>query len=214
MGIGTKIKKLLKAKKKTIKWLSQVSGVSINTLYSITKRDSVYVSMAILEKLAGALEVPVNSLFPDPVEVYDDEELTSDWIRAELKIIAKTISEHYRGLPPHAAKKWAARETQHTIKENNPWDFLYCKWGNLDTADSQLVVASQHITDQEIEEDILSTFRVLNRRGKLEAMVRLDELYRNPRFSTLFDEEDVPQENQKDEHSPKEGETPLPEKEG
>ena len=56
MGTGSKIKAILKEQKKTIKQLSQESGVSLNTLYSITKRDSAAVTAPVLEKVAQALQ--------------------------------------------------------------------------------------------------------------------------------------------------------------
>ena len=42
MGLGLKLKELLKERNMTIKELSALSGVSLNTLYSITKRDNIF----------------------------------------------------------------------------------------------------------------------------------------------------------------------------
>ncbi len=60
MGIGIKIKNILEQKGMTIKELSEKTGISINTLYGITKRDSKNVSQDTIKKIAQALEV--NSL--------------------------------------------------------------------------------------------------------------------------------------------------------
>lgn len=65
MGTGKRIKEILKKQHKTIKQLSTESGVSANTLYSITKRDSIDVSFSVLEKVAAALEVDMYEIFSD-----------------------------------------------------------------------------------------------------------------------------------------------------
>ena len=62
MGIGLKIKSILHDRRMTIKQLSEKSGVSINTLYSITKRDSDNVDAVILQKLSAALDVSQDEL--------------------------------------------------------------------------------------------------------------------------------------------------------
>lgn len=64
MGVGRQIKSILRTKKMTIKQLSQETGIPINTLYSITKRDSTRVDTVILEKIATALECNVRDLTP------------------------------------------------------------------------------------------------------------------------------------------------------
>lgn len=62
MGLGLRLKEILKSKNMTIKELSQESGVSINTLYSITKRDNNMARYDIVEKIALALGVSVEEL--------------------------------------------------------------------------------------------------------------------------------------------------------
>lgn len=62
MGIGYNIKEFLKIKGKTIKWLAGETGISVNTLYSITKRDSERISVDSLNKIAKCLEVPAEVL--------------------------------------------------------------------------------------------------------------------------------------------------------
>ncbi len=57
MGVGLRIKEILRDRKMTIKKLSELSGVSLNTLYSITKRDSSNVDDVIINKLAPVLGV-------------------------------------------------------------------------------------------------------------------------------------------------------------
>lgn len=62
MGVGTTLKKILKRYNMTIKELSEKSGISLNTLYSITKRDSTRVDPVLLELIANTLEIPVGEL--------------------------------------------------------------------------------------------------------------------------------------------------------
>lgn len=62
MGVGLRLKELLRQKKMTIKQLSELSGVSLNTLYSITKRDSEKIDPVILDKIVTALNSPENTL--------------------------------------------------------------------------------------------------------------------------------------------------------
>lgn len=62
MGIGARIKEILKEKNKTIVWLSDKSGVSKNTLYTITKRDNTSIRHDNIKKIADALEVTVEYL--------------------------------------------------------------------------------------------------------------------------------------------------------
>ena len=62
MGVGLRLKEILRAKSLTIKQLAEVSGVSINTLYSITKRDSERVDEDIIQRIAAALGVSVSDL--------------------------------------------------------------------------------------------------------------------------------------------------------
>lgn len=73
MGTGAIIKTILKEQKKTIKQLAAESGVSLNTLYSITKRDSTAVTSPVLEKIAKVLDVPLHTLVGINPEVNSPE---------------------------------------------------------------------------------------------------------------------------------------------
>ena len=63
MGVGTNLKTILRDKKMTIKQLSELADIPINTLYSITKRDSERVDKVIIQRLAAALGVDPYSLY-------------------------------------------------------------------------------------------------------------------------------------------------------
>lgn len=62
MGLGVRLKEILKNQGLTIKELSKLSGVSINTLYSITKRDNNMARYDIVKKIAKALDISVEEL--------------------------------------------------------------------------------------------------------------------------------------------------------
>ncbi|SCJ86882.1 conjugal transfer protein TrbA [uncultured Eubacterium sp.] len=62
MGFGTILKQLLDQHDMTIRQLSEKTGISANTLYAITKRDSSNVRSDILQKIAFALDVPIEVL--------------------------------------------------------------------------------------------------------------------------------------------------------
>lgn len=57
MGFGNRLKEILKERGVTIKELSEMSGISINTLYSITKRDTQAPASDTIRKIADALGV-------------------------------------------------------------------------------------------------------------------------------------------------------------
>lgn len=65
MGVGLRLKELLRQKNMTIKQLSELSGVSLNTLYSITKRDSEKIDPVLLDKIVSALN-PSEDLLISP----------------------------------------------------------------------------------------------------------------------------------------------------
>ncbi len=58
MGVGTRLKKILEEKEVSIKDLSLMTGVSIHTLYGITKRDNDTIKVETLKKIASSLGVP------------------------------------------------------------------------------------------------------------------------------------------------------------
>ena len=62
MGIGTNMKRLLAVKKMTIKELSEKTGIPLNTLYSITRRDSNSTRSDYLRSIANALDVGIEEL--------------------------------------------------------------------------------------------------------------------------------------------------------
>lgn len=72
MGTGQRIKDLTKEQGITLKELAEKSGVSYNTIYSITKRDSKRVQGEILQRLSVALGVSPSALLGTEVTMLDD----------------------------------------------------------------------------------------------------------------------------------------------
>lgn len=62
MGFGQKLKTILADRNLTLKELSRLSGVSVNSLYSITRTDPVKISPINAAKIAAALNIPVSAL--------------------------------------------------------------------------------------------------------------------------------------------------------
>lgn len=62
MGAGTRLKEALKTKNCTIKQLADMAGIPLNTLYSITKRDSETISLPVAIQISQALDIDANWL--------------------------------------------------------------------------------------------------------------------------------------------------------
>lgn len=62
MGIGIRLKDILKEKNVTIKELSIMSGVSLNTLYAVTKRDNNSLNYQSLKRICDTLNIPAQYL--------------------------------------------------------------------------------------------------------------------------------------------------------
>lgn len=63
MGSGLRLKEILRQKKMTIKQLSEQTGISLNTLYSITKRDSTNIDSAILSIITKSLGITEDEFY-------------------------------------------------------------------------------------------------------------------------------------------------------
>ena len=62
MGVGLRLKELLRDRGMTIKELAEQAGVPANTLYSITRRDSDRVDSVVLARISRALDVSIGTL--------------------------------------------------------------------------------------------------------------------------------------------------------
>ena len=71
MGIGQRIKAISRDKGFTLRQLAEKAGVSYNTIYSITKRDSERIQGNILQRISLALEVSPSELIGSGGEPFD-----------------------------------------------------------------------------------------------------------------------------------------------
>ena len=67
MGVGLRLKECLRENHMTIKELAEISGISKNTLYAITKRDPQKVDNFTIGVIARILDVPPTRLLFDPL---------------------------------------------------------------------------------------------------------------------------------------------------
>ena len=78
MGVGKNIKRILAEKEMSIKELHEISGISLNTLYSITKRDSASINSEILASIAKVLNVTNFDLTVDVDQLRSDVRLLEE----------------------------------------------------------------------------------------------------------------------------------------
>lgn len=71
MALGVNLKEILKQKNMTIKDLSKETGISVNTLYSITKRDGRMARFDIIKKICEALDVTESELLGFDIQPED-----------------------------------------------------------------------------------------------------------------------------------------------
>ncbi len=72
MGMGNHLKDILYQKGISIKELSKKTGIPINTLYSITKRDTKNIRIENLQKIADVLGFDIDTLISwDSSKTYD-----------------------------------------------------------------------------------------------------------------------------------------------
>ena len=199
MGVGTKIKTILKEQKKTIKQLAEESGVPLNTLYSITKRDSTAVTYPVLEKVSKALGVPIESLLADDsrkealdMAAYLTELFTKDYNDPSSK---DYHSPRLEKLMSYNYNLEAQIESQ---IEQLPFDQ---EIRAQETADEAFVSGMSGLPDSYIKRQVLEIFSSLNRRGKIEAMLRLNELSENQRFrdSPRYEDSDLDEDEDSEE---------------
>lgn len=101
MGVGLRLKGILRLKKMTIKQLAEKSGISVNTLYSITKRDSSRVDRLLLQQIAKALDISVYQLLGES-KIDGAEKDLSDSL--DLGLLAIHLHKEY-DLPTETALK-------------------------------------------------------------------------------------------------------------
>lgn len=101
MGIGKYLKELIAAKGITLKELANLSGVPVNTLYSMTQRDQKRINIQTAQKLAKALNVPVENLISSHADKILSETLTQKMKEADMSI---QDLEHYSRISQNRLK--------------------------------------------------------------------------------------------------------------
>lgn len=98
MGFGKRLKEILKNKGITIKELSDMTGISLNTLYSITKRDTSMPTREIIDKITAALQIELSELVTlgdvsnEIFALMEQEKKREDSIRDQLINISKMLN--------------------------------------------------------------------------------------------------------------------------
>ena len=175
MGVGINLKKILHERGITIKQLSEISGVSVNTLYSITKRDSSRVDPVIMQKIADALLIPVHSL-------YDD----IDWLRENDNYL-KDVGTMFATLYSIYKLEETPTEIKLLIKGNIP-DIdkkldAFCASGDAILQASKISVFGTAAVAYTLDElELMSSFRKLNDNGIKVALDFMSVLDTNPHY--------------------------------
>ena len=101
MGLGIRLKNILKEKKVTVQQLSAKTEIPANTLYSIIKRDNKSIQSESLKKIASALGVSIDELLGDTLYI-DTLENMADLLssgKATQANITKKMKEYYPNTP-------------------------------------------------------------------------------------------------------------------
>lgn len=96
MGFGANLKGLLKERGMTLKQFSEKSGIPVNTLYAITKRDSNNVRVETVEKIADTLNITADSLITYQPQEHS-EKLSEKSLKNQTYLsgcVSKVISEY------------------------------------------------------------------------------------------------------------------------
>lgn len=153
MGLGKNLKEILKQKNMTIKDLSEKTGISANTLYSITKRDGKTARFDIVDKIVTALEISPRDLL-DGVKI--DFGVSDSTLR---EILMDDLSESLFV----CIKQILNSETRAHLTE------LY----EILQSDKQTL---------QLFWDLLDIFNTLNDNGKKESVKQLDLLCKIPEY--------------------------------
>ena len=189
MGVGTKIKAILKEQKKTIKQLAEESGVPVNTLYSITKRDSEWVTPVVLEKVSQALSVPLSAIMPDVPDVIKKSALEfAERTAAQNRALEK--KGYLDDLPENERRRLtdesAIYQREIAVLASDPES----AWKTFrDSADVEILRVFQGLKEHDVEARFLAAFQRLNRMGKLQALLSLEALCEIPRYTGSYYDE-------------------------
>jgi len=157
----------------TIKELSQETGIPLNTLYSITKRDSERVDTVVLYRIAEVLGVETSELDGSfkgrgkkLKNLREFLEISQEELSVRTGIAVSQIRKYENGEQEITPKTWRVIE-----------DKLHYAPGELESiCDWDVDI------EEELKISILQYFDLLNEYGKYEANRRMEELTLIPRY--------------------------------
>ena len=171
MGVGIMLKTILRERGMTIKRLAELADVPLNTLYSITKRDSERVDSVILMRISRALGVPVASLLPgDPLDLGGG--LQGYKVDGRLFLTKESLD----AIKKHT--NLTADEVAKLKKMDEEAEAMLSEWEAERDAPSEL--------------KILQAYHKLNLDGQYEAVKRVEELTEIPRYQATFAPQSTP----------------------
>ena len=186
VGVGIRIKRLLRKRGITIKGLAEQAEIPLNTLYSITKRDSERVDPVILCRIAEVLDVTEDELRGIEIDYGKKLRLAREWagltqkeLSAKSKIPVAVIQQYETG------KRRPKRDTWLSLA-----NALNLAPDELDSAETLPKGLFHEITEEdarvEIENEakaaISESLPFLNEDGLFEAIKRVEELTWIPRY--------------------------------
>ena len=166
MGIGARIKEILKQKNKTILWLAEKSGVSKNTLYTITKRDNTNIRHENLTKIADALEVSVEDLLKHDGDNDINNSKTKDV--TTLFISRKSIDAYNKLVEEIANSEKIKKEIEAFLTERLSKDYIF--------ENEQLNETTMELYATSAAKYILEPYSKLNDAGKEKAVELVSDL--------------------------------------
>lgn len=163
MALGVNLKEILKQKNMTIKDLSKKTGISVNTLYSITKRDGRMARFDIIKKICEALDVTESELLGFDVQPED--------------YATKNAREHLRVFEVH-----------HNSDLRNGYISSEPSGYNPDLIRRISAVVESRMVDEGIAEEkqieLLYHFDILNSVGQQKAIEQVEMLTKIPEYRT------------------------------
>lgn len=148
----------------TIKQLSEKSGISVNTLYSITKRDSKRVDKIIAQRVAQALEIDIVDLI--------DAEKDVDLVYFNREILKKLAgADGFEGIDEYGKPRLRPGSLAQSIF-----------FAEITGFEDEKYVANR----------LKIAFKSLNTDGKRKAVERVEELTEIPRYRLQDPPESLP----------------------
>lgn len=189
MGVGFRIKAVLREQKMTIKQLSELANIPLNTLYSITKRDSERVDDIIINRIATTFALPESFFLALPP--FDDLDSLSKYKTGVLEglkhLCEKTHLDWYD--PTDDISYW--RLVGLLCSEIHFGPDGKKVYINMSPGAGVRLDRREHLSAKESE--LLDHFLLLNQQGQGKVIDYANDLLRNPDYQRFPD----PPENKK-----------------